>query len=229
MVRLIGFFLLVFAACFVLRELPVVGALFRIHFLGFWLSAILVSAALSRVAVALVDRRKLRSHERTLGAVQTPHNQGKLGVLLSGMGRYQRALEALERAAAGEPDVAEWHYRLGLAYLQSGRAADAAQALNRALAVRSDHAYGQPYLRLAEAEARAGVPERSLSALQSFESTYGATPESAYRRGLALRQLGQSAEARQAMGEVPLLWRNLARYQRKGAWRFPLLAFINRF
>ena len=125
MLRLIGFFILVFMLMGILQHVPIVGAVFRIPFLGFWVTAILLSVVLSRLAVRTVDRRRFTSLQRQLGAVETPHNQGKLGMLLLNQGQYRRAIPQLQRACEGEPDSAEWHYRLGCALLGARRPEDA--------------------------------------------------------------------------------------------------------
>ena len=53
----------------------------------------------------MFSARKLKNEIRALGAVESAHNQGKLGSLLLARGRAKKALEPLEKAAAGEPAV----------------------------------------------------------------------------------------------------------------------------
>jgi hypothetical protein len=118
--RLLGYFVVVLLALHLLRLLPFVGAIFDVPILGFWGAAILVSLVASKATATAMDTRKLSRRIRDLGHVDTPHNQGKLGSLLAGERRFRRALPHLERAVAGEPDVAEWRYRLGCALLGSG-------------------------------------------------------------------------------------------------------------
>ena len=115
MLRLVGFFLLVLVALQLLRHLPIVGPIFEIPLLGFWGAAILISLVASRWASFAIDRRRLSRRIRDLGHVETPHNQGKLGSLYVGQRQFRAAVAPLERAVAGEPDVAEWRYRLGCA------------------------------------------------------------------------------------------------------------------
>lgn len=228
MLRLLGFFVLVLVVLQLLRLVPVLGVPFRIPLLGFWLSAILVGAGLSKLAADALDRRRQRALERRLGAVDTPHNRGKLGTLLLTQGRAARALPHLEAAAAGESETAEWHYRLGIARLALRRNAEALAAFERAAALDPDHAYGAVWLRLAEAARANGDPERALEVLGRFERERGATPESAFRRGRALRSAGRRGEARAAFAEVPALARGLAAYQRKDAVGWVARAFLAR-
>lgn len=228
MLRLIGFFVVVLLVLQLLRHVPVVGAVFQIPILGFWGAAILVSALVSRFAASALDRSRFSRKRRELGHVDTPHNQGKLGVLLLTSGRARAAIGPLEKAVAGEPDSVEWRYRLGSALLASGRAADAAAALARAAEIDRAHAYGALQLRLAEALARCGRHAEVIAALDHFDHDHGPNAESAYRRGGALRALGRRDEARESFRRAGELARGVARYQRTHARAWAWRAFLAR-
>jgi len=226
--RLVGFFVLVLILLQVLRHVPILGAIFQVPFLGFWFTAILLSAGLSGVAAWSLDRRRQQALMRQLGAVETPHNLGKLGSLLEHQGRHRSAVPYLERAALGEPESAEWHYRLGCARLGLGELTGALESLRRAAEINAEHAYGAVLLRTAEAETRHGQPERALAELARFERNHGPNPESAYRRGVALRALGEKDQAAAAFAEVGARAREMARYRRKGSARWVMRAFLAR-
>lgn len=227
--RLLGYFVLVLATMFLLRLVPWIGGLFAIPWLGFLLAAGLVSAVLSFTTVRALDRRRARALERQLGAVDTPHNQGKLGSLVLAQGRAKAAVAHLERAVAGEPDHAEWSYRLGCAYLRAGRPADARTALRHAAAIAEEHAFGAVTLRLSQAELEAGDATRALEALALHERNHGPSPESAYRRALALRGVGRRDEARAALAEVPALAARSASFQRREQQRWVWASYLRRF
>lgn len=226
--RLLGFFVAVFALLALLRQVPIVASIVSVPFLGFWVSAALVSALAAKGGAFLVDRRRDRDAERRLGAVDTPHNRGKLGSHFLARGRPKLALPHLEAAAAGEPEVAEWRFRLGQARLASGDAAGARAALAATVELEEGHAYGQALLRLAEAELAAQDAPASLATLERFERNHGPSPESAYRRGRALARLGRKDEARAALGEVGELARAAARYQRREGAGWLWRAFLAR-
>ncbi|MBL8858180.1 MAG: tetratricopeptide repeat protein [Planctomycetes bacterium] len=228
MLRLVGYFALVFGALYVLRSIPVVGDLFRIPFLGFIVAAALVSAALSWFGVRAVDRRRTKAMLSRIGAVETPHNQGKLGSFLLAQGRARAALPHLERAVQGEGESAEWNYRLGMAYLQAKRAREAIGVLETAARIDEGHAYGSVLLRLSEAHLAAGSAESALETLARFERNHGPSPESALRRGLALKQLGDRPAARRAFAEVSQLASRAAKFQKSGQRGFVLRAFFMR-
>jgi tetratricopeptide (TPR) repeat protein len=225
---LVGFFLLTFAVLWVLRQIPVLSAIFGIPFLGFFLAAILVSSVFARYGARAIDRRRFRREAGQLGAVETPHNQGKLGSLLLAAGRTKAAAECLARAVAGEPDSLEWRYRHGLALLRSGLPADAARELDFVAERDEEYAYGELLLRLAEARQAAGEPARALDALERHLRCQGETPEALYRRALALRALGRGDEARAALGRMGAVTRTRARYQKRGDAKWVLLAWLRR-
>lgn len=212
MLRLFGFFVLVYVLVSFLRTLPVIGPFFG-HFFAFWIVAIALSLALDRLAGAALQGRKLGGELERLGAVDSPHNMGKLGGLLLAHGRARKALEPLEAAAAGEPEVAEWHYRLGQARLATGALEGAVAALSRAAEIDDEHAYGGVQLALADAHARRGNSEGALAALDVFERNHGPNPESAYRRGRTLRALGRREEARTSFATAIALGSKAARFK----------------
>lgn len=224
MLRLVGYFALVFVVLYVLRGVPFLGDLFRIPFLGFIVASVLVSAAISWFAVRTVDGSRQRVMVSRLGAVDTPHNQGKLGSFVLAQGRARKAIPHLEKAVLGEPDSPEWNYRLGSAYLATRRHGEAARALETATRLAPEHAYGAPWLRLAEARLAIDDAEASLDAVAHFERERGATPESSYRRGLALRKLGRGTEAKTAFDEVARLAAQSARFQKSGHRKYVFLA-----
>lgn len=224
MLRLLGFFVLVLVTLGLARSLlggvPVIGPLLHVPLLGFWIVAALLSMGVSKLATTSLDRGKQRALERRLGAVETPHNQGKLGSLLLQQGRYKAALPSLERAAEGEPDVAEWAYRLGLARQRSGSLEPALEAYGQALSLDEGVGFGEPLLRGAETLLRLGRAEDALAWLERFERNHGPSPESAYRRGLASGKLGLKEEAEQALGQVAQLAEQRVGSQRRsdGTW-----------
>jgi Flp pilus assembly protein TadD len=227
--RVVGYFILVFVVLYVLRHVPGIGELFRIPFLGFIIASALVSLAISWSTVRAMDSRRARVLESHLrGTVETPHNQGKLGTLLLAQGRARKSIPHLERAVAGEPEIAEWSYRLGTAFLRARRHGDAVTALSRAAELDEEHAYGSVLLRLAQAQRAAGDGEGSLTTLQRFERNHGPNPESAFRRGLALKTLGRKVEARAAFSEVSKLAAHAARFQRKEQRGFVVRALLER-
>jgi tetratricopeptide (TPR) repeat protein len=211
--RLLGFFLLVLLSVSLLRTVPVVGPWLG-GFFGFWLTAIVLSLALTRLSVTLTRRRRIASELRLLGEVDSPHNQGKLGSLLLANSRPRAALPHLEAAAAGEPDVAEWRYRHGAALLGAGRASEARAELEAAVEIDEEHAYGAVLQALADARLRSGDAVGALQALDRFDRNHGESPESCYRRGQALRRLGRREAARESFRRVTRLASRAARFQR---------------
>lgn len=226
MLRLIGFFILVFVLMGVLQHVPILGGVFRVPFLGFWVTAIILSAVLSRLAVRTIDRRRFKNFKHQLGAVEMPHNLGKLGMLLLKQGQYRQAISQLEQACAGEPESAEWNYGLGCALLGARRPQDAIALLERAAKLEEEYAYGNVQLRLAEALTKASDLEQALVVLDRFERNHGPKPESVYRRGSVLRALGRNSEARTCFREVSDIARQATSYQRRSSRVWTWRAFL---
>jgi tetratricopeptide (TPR) repeat protein len=225
MARFAGFAGVVLVVFLVLRALPLVGGS---SFLSLWLAVILASVVLARLGNIALTSARMRSEVRRLGAVDSPHNRGKLGSLYLARGRARAALPHLEAARAGEPDSCEWGYRLGLALFDVGRFDEAAAALRSVVVRDEEYAYGAAQLRLAEALRRAGDASGALAALDAFQKNHGDSPQSAFRRGQVLRALGCADESRQAFARVGELAAAAPRYQRRGAHGWALRAWLAR-
>ena len=108
MLRLVGFFVLAALLAAVLGQVPLIGPLFRhTGLIGILISAALLSVLFTRVGERMLVARKLRSEIRALGEVGNARSHGKMGALYLARGRPRAALEHLEEAARGEPEVAE--------------------------------------------------------------------------------------------------------------------------
>jgi Flp pilus assembly protein TadD len=228
LLRLLGFFVLVVVVMNVLQAVPVIGNMFH-GFFAFWIVAIGLSVLLNHLGTRAIRARHTNVQVRALGHVDSPHNEGKLGSLLLAGGKPHKALAHLEKAVAGEPDSAEWHFRLGSALLQTGRGTDAITSLRRTAEIDEEHGYGQVQLQLSQALLTSGDAEAALACLDVFERNHGPNPESAYRRGVALKKTGRRDEAGASFAQVSELARTSARYQRKDNQKWVLRAFLARF
>jgi hypothetical protein len=229
MARLVGFFLCTFVALQLLRLVPFVGGLFRVPLVGFFLASIVVSLIVSRYASAALDSKQLRRRMRDLGNVDTPHNQGKLGSLTLVAGNAKGAIGPLEKAVAGEPESLEWRWRLGLALLATGRAAEAATTLAVAYQTDEDYAYGELAERYAEAQLASRDAKSALATLEHVERHRGGSPRSAYLLGRTCRALGEKQRARQSFALVGERVSKLGRLKPKGSDWLALQAFIQRW
>ncbi len=229
MLRLLGFFGLTFVLFLVLTRLPFVGRLAGgAPLLGFFAAAALVSFALTKWGEAALGMRRARALVRELGAVDTPYNKGKLGSLFLVQGRFARAVPLFEEACAGEPRSAEWHFKRGRALLGARRPADAVLAFERARELDEEHPKGGAAMRLAEARLASGDTQGSLEALDRVERNHGESPESAYRRGRALRALGRKDEAQRSFARVAELAGESVGYQKRTATRWTARAVLAR-
>ena len=224
-VRFLAYFFLVFVAMAVLRQLPVLGGVFRIPLLGFFLAAVVVSAVVAKGGEALARRAKLQRQLRELGEVDTPQRRGKLGRLLLQHNRPAAAVEHLRAAIAADPELVDWHYRLGMALLQAGDREGALESLLRARDLDEGFAYGGVLLQLSEAARVTGDLELALGSLERFEVLEGPNPEQAYRKGRVYRALGRPEEARATFDSIPALVKQVPGYQKTEARAWALRGF----
>ncbi len=230
MLRLLGFFGLTFVVFILLTKIPIIGDLVGgFWILGFFLAAMIVSRGLMKWGEAARNRSRVQSMIREFGAVDSAYNQGKLGSLFLKQGRYRRAVPMLAAACEGEPESAEWQYKHGRALLGTRSPADAIPALERAVELEEEHAYGAAMMRLAEARLATGDPQGSLDALDRVERNHGESPESTYRRGLALRAMGEKEQAKRTFARVGDLARNAVGYQKRSAAGWSARAALARF
>ena len=90
-------------------------------------------------------------------------------------------------------------------------------SLRACTALDEEYAYGAAQMRLAEALGGDGRHEEAHAALEIPERNHGPTPESAYRRGRALKAMGDRDRARGAFAEVARLAGEVAGYQKRDA------------
>lgn len=223
--RFLGYFLLVFLAMILLRQVPLIGGLFRVPLFGFFLSAAVVSALIARGGQHLAERRSFTRAAQDLGVVDTPQRRGKLGRLLLSNGRAKEAIGHLEAALEHDPENVEWRYRLGMAQLQVGDTALAVEALREAVRLDERHAYGDALMQLGQAELAAGNGDAALAALERVERLEGPTPAQAYHLGLVLKALGRKDEARACFARLPELVKQAPRYQKAEARSYAMRAF----
>lgn len=224
MLQLIGFFLACLAALHLLRLIPGIGGLFQVPFVGFLLASVLVSAIFSRVARELFERRRERRLEAQFRGVSTPHNEGKLGSLLLARGRARQALAHLERALEGDPQSAEWSWKLGQALEQLGRPQEALAVLAPLLGRDEEYAYGELLLLAARCERQRGAAQAALELLARHERVCGEDPAALLERGRCLQALGRKSEARIAFSAVSRARRTQVRWKRGESLRVEMLA-----
>jgi tetratricopeptide (TPR) repeat protein len=196
---------------------------------GFWFAVILLSAATTQISKFLFERTRMRRRVSELGRVDTAHNQGKLGTVMLLGGSARSAIPLLERAVAGEPESAEWRYRLGSALRACGEPGRAASELEAALKLSPRHAYGEVAIELALARKAVGDDAGALAALATREREHGETVRSAYLRGSVLARMGEREKARAAFDEVGQLASRLPQFSRRGTLRWRALAWLARW
>lgn len=139
--------------------------------------------------------------------------------------RYKEAAAFLEAIRPQYTHSAEVSYALGLCRLKLGRLEEGERLIREALEINPRVAYGEPYLRLAEAFAAADK-DRAVRALERFGEAYSSSCEAYYRLGKLYAQLGRPEQARRAFREALHIYRGLPRYKRRSERRWALLALL---
>ncbi len=116
------------------------------------------------------DRLRFRAGEEKrldflLGAATSPAEKAfQQGLTAFNEGDYEKAAEALEKAAHLAPDAPEAHANLGLTYLQLSRTEEGIGELEKAVALKPEQSTTQ--IQLASAYAQAGQLDESVTAFE---------------------------------------------------------------
>lgn len=141
--------------------------------------------AKNTLGVVLIHRKKYAEAVSVLTPLsrdilyQTPENAwGNLGWAYLESGQIERAVEALLRSTAVQPDFCVGHYRLGLAYERKGDAGGALAAYTRALDVEHPRckAMQVAYVRRARVAIQLGRQDEALRDLEQCVHLDKSTP-----------------------------------------------------
>lgn len=207
MARFLIFFVAVFFLTGLLAQVPLVGGLFRIPFLGFWFTAILLSAFLAKAGTEAMDAGKRRALERSLGSVDTPHHKGKLAGLHLSQGSPRKALPLFREAMELDPASTEWRYGYARAAAAIGgdERERGLEVLDGLLAEDEEHGYGAAMLLAARLLQGLERNDEASDRIARFERNHGPAPESALLRGRVERARGETEAARAAFDEAARL------------------------
>lgn len=207
MLRFLIFFVAVFFLTGLLAQVPLVGGLFRIPFLGFWFTAILLSAVLAKAGTEAVDAGRRRALERSLGSVDTPHHKGKLAGLHLSQGRARRALPLFREALEMDPESLEWRYGFARAAAAVGgdERVRGLEVLEGLLAEDEEHGYGAAMLLAARLDHSLARHDAASERIARFERNHGPAPESALLRARVERARGNAAAEAAALDEAAAL------------------------
>ncbi len=203
--------------------IPVIGPVFAVPLLGFWLTAAVLAGALSYWGERGLQRAKAQRALSQFSATDTPFNRGKLGAMLVSMGRFKKAQPHLHVALEALPNRADWHYRLGESWLRTGHPDRAIACFKEALELDPDCAYGQAALFMGESQLEVEDWEACLQTLAAFEQRHGPQPMSAFLRGKAYWRAGKREQAQATWAGVADIAAGAAKYQKREAagwvWR----------
>ena len=117
---------------------------------------------------------------------------------LSMMGRPNEAIDTLKEAIRLDPNEAEYHYKLALAWNETGQTDKTAPSLVKAVQLNPRHS--RAWYNLGLARNQAGQPEAAIAALLKAENVEQNDPSIPYARAtilLRLRRIPEAIEAAQ--------------------------------
>jgi tetratricopeptide (TPR) repeat protein len=147
-----------------------------------------------------------------------PHNvaaQTNLGRELALAGRPREALDHLRAAEPRSADSAETLYFLGYSLLALGDWSQGSDYIQRALEIDPKFRYGEPYLRLGDYHLERGRLAEALPYYETFRSIHTSSAEGLYKLGRCYKEVGRSAEAREALAAAVGAFRTGPRYKRR--------------
>jgi|GEM_PF-1110489 len=199
----------------VLIAIPGLGFLGAVPLLGFLVSLAIVSTLWRTVGERMVVARRRRSQIEGLGRVDTPHMRGKLGAALMDNGRARAAREPLEEAAAGEPEVAEWRWRLARLAADAGETARALELVRSVTGEDEEYAYGRALLLEARLLAATGDSAGAVDACERFARNHGDEPEGLFELGRVHAARGDRDAAKAAFARAATAVSEGARFKRR--------------
>ena len=153
----------------------------------------------------------IEEHMATLDQGYYARRDLNLSKVLGWAGKYEEALEPLERAVQSLYDEPEVFRNLGVVYQKLGRPGDALQAHQRA--VELDASIPESYFNLGVVFAELGQWQRSVQALTQALELRAEYPEARFNLAIALRELGELDQAGSLMQAL-----------RESGWQSPAMA-----
>jgi tetratricopeptide (TPR) repeat protein len=151
---------------------------------------------------SLGETMRSRQHFQQQLEISTanPHDADahyQLGLIHQRRRQFSEATARFERAVKIDPSMADAHMQLGVIAREQGRFEDAIGHLKTAIALDDKLAQSDVWRELGAAYFGAGRFEEARAALEKFTSRREYDPEGLYWYGKTLKQLGQTAQAKE--------------------------------
>ena len=149
---------------------------------------------------------------------QNPHDavaHGELGRLLVEYRRGPKAIPHLKKALERRPEAAEPHYYLGLALLGIGDWELGKSSIDRALQLRPELRYGEPWLRLGDFHLQRRQYVEALPFFQAFTSRHTSSSEGFVKLARCYGATNDKSKAKDAYREAVAAWRQSPSHRRR--------------
>jgi hypothetical protein len=166
-----------------------------------------------RLVLAGRRRREIERVEAELIHLDRPHLWARLGELRLENGELEAADEAIQRALSRDDDT-DYRYTLGRVARARGDLAMAATELEKVVAKKPDHAYGEAKRLLARTYLEAARADEARRLYEELVKSYPSA-EVRYHFALLLDRAGDREHAREQLDRVALEARALPEFGRR--------------
>jgi tetratricopeptide (TPR) repeat protein len=181
-------------------------------------SAVIGCALAFFIATLLIDSGGAPRHALTSNAMRIAGEEFVMGRLHLAADHPEKALPYLEKAVALSPDVPDFHFWLGVAYWALKNSNEERNQYMRAIALDQDYLAAHLYLGHNFLDSREW--KRALVQYNTVLALDPGLPNALYNRGLALKNLGRSAEE-------AIAWKEYLAVNQSGKWALRAVGHLN--
>jgi tetratricopeptide (TPR) repeat protein len=191
----------------------------HVSFTPLKLAAIVMCCALAFfIVTVLTDIDNAPRHALISNDMRVPEANFFMGRTLLAANQPEKALPYLEKAVALSPDLADFHFWLGVAHWARKDFKEERNQYVRAIALDPDHIPAHLYL--GHNFMDRGEWEKALAQYDKVLALDPSLPNALYNRGLALKNLGRSAEE-------AIAWKEYLKVNQIGKWAVRAAGHLN--
>jgi tetratricopeptide (TPR) repeat protein len=170
------------------------------------------------IATLIIDKGSGPHHALNSDAMRVAEENFVIGRLHLAADQADQALPYFEKAVAESPDVPDYHFWLGVAYWALKNSTEERNQYVRAIALDQD--YIPAHLYLGHNYLDTGEWEKALAQYDTVLALDPGMLNALYNRGLALKNLGRSAEE-------TIAWKEYLKVNQSGKWALRAVGHLN--
>jgi tetratricopeptide (TPR) repeat protein len=170
------------------------------------------------IVTVLIDIDNAPRHALISNDMRVPEANFFMGRVFLAANQPEKALPYLEKAVALSPDLADFHFWLGVAHWALKDFSEERNQYVQAIALDQDHIPAHLYL--GHNFTDRGEWEKALAQYNKTLAIDPSLPNALYNRGLALKKLGRS-------GEEATAWKEYLKVNQTGKWALRAAGHLN--